>query len=47
MIGEVLGLVNKLLDVFVEQVLGLVEGGDYLQDEVVEEGVQQLQHLTS
>ena len=47
MVGEVLGLVNELLDVFVEQVLGLVEGGDYLQDEVVEEGVQQLQHLTS
>ena len=43
MVGEVLGLVNELLDVFVEQVLGLVEGCDYLQDEVVEEGVQQLQ----
>ena len=47
MVGEVLGLVNELLDVFVEQVLGLVERGDYLQDEVVEEGVQQLQLLTS
>ena len=47
MIGEVLGLVNKLLDVFVEQVLGLVEGGDYLQDEVVEEEVQQLQLLAN
>ena len=45
MVGEVLGLVDELL--IVEHILGLVKGGDYLQDELVEEGMQQLQLLAN
>ena len=32
-------VVGEVLEVFVEHVLGLVEGGDYLQNEVDEKGV--------
>ena len=44
-VGEVLGLVDELL--IVEHILGLVKWGDYLQDELVEEGMQQLQLLAN
>ena len=45
MVVEVQGLVDEQLDVYV--VHGLLQGGDYLQDVVVEEGVQQLQLLAN
>ena len=45
MVVEVQGLVEEQLDVYV--VHGLLQGGDYLQDVVVEEGVQQLQLLAN